>query len=229
MADDTAGKTRAGGGPRRAGGTDGRATATTASRRRSRARVDPMPPSTPLQPSGTPDAAELDAAWAIEAPGGDAWTARPWVDPSARAEAGKAARKRIPRVSHATFEPAAGRDPMAILAAQESDRLQDLLPLRHERMAESAFAYYRGTPAVMAFDLPTTPRTDIIVQASGDAHLSNFGLFALARNARSSSMRTTSTRRCPGRGSGTSSGLPRASSWPAAVTASAHRPTGPRP
>ncbi len=45
-------------------------------------------------------------------------------------------------------------------------------------MAESAFAYYRGTPAVMAFDLAYTPRTDIIVQASGDAHLSNFGLFA---------------------------------------------------
>ena len=45
-------------------------------------------------------------------------------------------------------------------------------------MAESAFAYYRGTAAVMAFDLGTTPRTDILVQASGDAHLSNFGLFA---------------------------------------------------
>ena len=45
-------------------------------------------------------------------------------------------------------------------------------------MAESAFAYYRGTPAVMAFDLATAPRTDIVVQASGDAHLSNFGLFA---------------------------------------------------
>ncbi len=45
-------------------------------------------------------------------------------------------------------------------------------------MAESPFTYYRGTPAVMAFDLATTPRTDIIVQASGDAHLSNFGLFA---------------------------------------------------
>ena len=52
------------------------------------------------------------------------------------------------------------------------------MPLRHERMAESAFAYYRGTPAVMAFDLASTPRSDILVQASGDAHLSNFGLFA---------------------------------------------------
>jgi uncharacterized protein (DUF2252 family) len=67
---------------------------------------------------------------------------------------------------------------MAILEAQEADRLKDLLPLRHARMVESPFAYYRGTPAVMAFDLAGTPRTDIIVQASGDAHLANFGLFA---------------------------------------------------
>jgi uncharacterized protein (DUF2252 family) len=123
-------------------------------------------------------AAAYDAAWQVEPPAGPVWTARPWVDPSARTEEGKAARKRVPRVSHAAFEPAPGRDPIAILAAQEADRLPDLVPLRHERMAESAFAYYRGTPAVMAFDLASTPRTDILVQASGDAHLSNFGLFA---------------------------------------------------
>ena len=84
----------------------------------------------------------------------------------------------MPRVSHAAFEPRPERDPIAILERQEADRLPDLLPLRHARMAESPFAYYRGTPAVMAFDLATTPRTDIIVQASGDAHISNFGLFA---------------------------------------------------
>ena len=84
----------------------------------------------------------------------------------------------MPRGSHAAFEPAARRDPIAILGAQEGDRLQELVPLRHERMAESAFTFYRGTAAVMAFDLATTPRSGIIVQASGDAHLSNFGLFA---------------------------------------------------
>ncbi len=123
-------------------------------------------------------AAAYDAAWQVDVPAGLAWTARPWVDPQARAAVGKAARKRVPRVAHAAFEPARGRDPIAILEAQEVDRLQDLLPLRHDRMAESAFAYYRGTPAVMAFDLSTTPRSDILVQASGDAHLSNFGLFA---------------------------------------------------
>ena len=45
-------------------------------------------------------------------------------------------------------------------------------------MAASPFAYYRGTPAVMAFDLADTPRCGILVQASGDAHIANFGLFA---------------------------------------------------
>jgi uncharacterized protein (DUF2252 family) len=123
-------------------------------------------------------AAEYDAAWQPEVPTGPSWTARPWVNPEKRAAAGKAARKRVPRVSHAAFEPAPGRDPIAILEAQEQDRLQDLVPLRHERMAEAAFPYYRGTPAVMAFDLAGTPRSDILVQAGGDAHLSNFGLFA---------------------------------------------------
>ena len=108
----------------------------------------------------------------------DVWMTEEWSGPTARAAGGKEARKRVPRVSHARFEPAADRDPIAILAKQEVDRLQNLLPLRHARMAESAFAYYRGTPAVMAFDLAGTPRSDIFVQASGDAHLSNFGLYA---------------------------------------------------
>ena len=124
-------------------------------------------------------AAALDAAWQADLPPqGPAWTARPWVDPQTRAAVGKAARQRVPRSEHAACEPATVRDPIAILAAQEADRLPELVPLRHERMAESPFAYYRGTPAVMAFDLATTPRSDIMVQASGDAHLSNFGLFA---------------------------------------------------
>ena len=124
-------------------------------------------------------AAVYDAAWQAGLPAqGGTWTARPWVDPEERAARGKEARKRVPRASHAAFELAPGRDPIAILEAQETDRLQELVPLRHERMTESAFAYYRGTPAVMAFDLATTPRSDMLVQASGDAHLSNFGLFA---------------------------------------------------
>ena len=123
----------------------------------------------------TPDVA--DAVWNVAPPSGPVWTARPWVHPQERAEAGKAARKRVPRASHAAFEPRSDRHPIGILADQEADRLQNLVPLRHQRMAESAFAYYRGTPAVMAYDLARAPRTDIVVQASGDAHLSNFGLF----------------------------------------------------
>ncbi len=127
----------------------------------------------------TTTAAAYDAAWRADLPAqGLTWTARPWVNPEERAAQGRAARKRVSRATHAVVELAPGRDPIAILAAQEEDRLQELVPLRHERMAESEFAYYRGTPAVMAFDLASTPRSDIIVQASGDAHLSNFGLFA---------------------------------------------------
>jgi uncharacterized protein (DUF2252 family) len=121
---------------------------------------------------------DYEHAWSVEAPAGDVWTPRPWVPDQVRRAQGKAQRDRIPRSSHAKFEPSLERDPIAILHAQEADRLQDLLPLRHARMAESPFAYYRGTPAVMAFDLAGTPRTDILVQASGDAHLSNFGLYA---------------------------------------------------
>ena len=177
------------------------------------------------KPPAAETAADLEEAWAVEPPSGDVWTARPWVHPAQRAEAGKAARKRVPRASHATFEPAAGRDPITILGAQETDRLPELLPIRHARMAASAFPYYRGTPAVMAFDLSTTPRTDILVQASGDAHLSNFGLFASPeRTLVFDANDFDETLRAPG--SGTSSVLPRAWSSPAGRTASAPARTG---
>ena len=129
-------------------------------------------------PRQTTTARELEAAWAPPPPPPDRWTPRPWVPVAERAAAGRLARQKTPRRSHGALELAKGRDPVAIILAQEADRLQDLLPLRHGRMAASAFAFYRGAPAVMAFDLSTTPRSDIVVQASGDAHLSNFGLFA---------------------------------------------------
>jgi uncharacterized protein (DUF2252 family) len=64
------------------------------------------------------------------------------------------------------------------LRAQNADRLAELVPLRRERMSESPFAFYRGAAAVMAADLARTPRTGVEVQLCGDAHLSNFGLFA---------------------------------------------------
>src|SRR3954471_8957977 len=124
------------------------------------------------------DQRELQAAWTPGEPSPEAWTPRPWVTVEQRVAAGRAARQNAPRSSHGALDLPPGRDPIAILAAQEADRLPELVPLRHARMAESAFAYYRGTPAVMAADLAATPRSGIIVQASGDAHLSNFGLFA---------------------------------------------------
>jgi uncharacterized protein (DUF2252 family) len=124
----------------------------------------------------TPD--ELQAVWSGRKPEPDAWTPRPWVPVEERAAFGRSTRQKAPRSGQGALELAAGRDPVGIILAQEADRLPELLPLRHARMASSAFAFYRGAPAVMAFDLSTTPRTDILVQASGDAHLSNFGLFA---------------------------------------------------
>jgi len=124
----------------------------------------------------TPD--ELQAVWSDRKPEPDAWTPRPWVSAEDRAAFGRSTRQKAPRSGQGAFEPAAGRDPVGIILAQEADRLPDLLPLRHARMGASAFSFYRGAAALMAFDLSNTPRTGIIVQASGDAHLSNFGLFA---------------------------------------------------
>ena len=96
-----------------------------------------------------------------------------------RAEAGKAARKRRPRVGLGEWTAPADRpDPVALLASQETTRIQALLPLRHERMSASAFAFYRGGAAIMADDLGQLPNSGIVTQLCGDAHLSNFGVFA---------------------------------------------------
>lgn len=67
---------------------------------------------------------------------------------------------------------------MGILEEQNATRLQDLVPLRIERMSQSAFAFYRGTAALMAADLAQAPTTGIEVSACGDAHVSNFGFYA---------------------------------------------------
>ncbi|HEV2870804.1 MAG TPA: DUF2252 domain-containing protein [Actinomycetota bacterium] len=96
----------------------------------------------------------------------------------ARAEAGRALRRAVPRSSHATWVPAGRRSPLALVEESDRRRLPELVPIRHARMAASPFAFLRGTPAVMAHDLATTPVTGITVQACGDAHLLNFGLFA---------------------------------------------------
>lgn len=92
---------------------------------------------------------------------------------------GKEARKRTPRESFADWKPAADRpDPVALLAGQETSRIQALLPVRHERMSASEFAFYRGTAIVMANDLGVISNTGLVTQICGDAHMSNFGMFA---------------------------------------------------
>ncbi len=78
--------------------------------------------------------------------------------------------------SHAAWDGGpAGRDPVAILTAQETTRVPELIAIRHERMSVSPFAFFRGAAAVMAADLSATPTTGFRVQLCGDAHLANFG------------------------------------------------------
>jgi uncharacterized protein (DUF2252 family) len=84
----------------------------------------------------------------------------------------------VPRSAHAAWAPGAGRSPLALLEAFNRHRVPELLTIRTARMRASPFAFYRGAPGVMAHDLATTPTTGITVQACGDAHLLNFGLFA---------------------------------------------------
>jgi len=96
-----------------------------------------------------------------------------------RRERGKSLRKSCPRSSHADVvlgQPK--RDPMALLEDSNRDRLKNLLPIRFTRMAESAFAFFRGTAVLQAHDLQGTPSAGITVQCCGDCHLMNFGGFA---------------------------------------------------
>src|SRR6266852_5624768 len=96
-----------------------------------------------------------------------------------RRSAGRELRKKVPRSSHAEWTPAADRsDPLSLLEEQNCSRLPHLVPLRYERMAVSPFTFLRGSAVVMAQDLAATPVTGIQVQVCGDAHLSNFGIYA---------------------------------------------------
>lgn len=95
------------------------------------------------------------------------------------AERGKLARETVPRSSHAAFESLDDkRDPVAIVSADDPTRVPELVPIRYGRMLTSSFAFYRGAAALMAHDLSTQANTGIHSQICGDAHLSNFGLFA---------------------------------------------------
>jgi uncharacterized protein (DUF2252 family) len=92
---------------------------------------------------------------------------------------GLAARERVPLAGHTQWRPAADRpDPVALLEEQDAAREPDLVPVRHGRMMVSPFTFYRGAARIMAADLLGTPVAGLEAQLCGDAHLSNFGLFA---------------------------------------------------
>ena len=95
------------------------------------------------------------------------------------AERGREARGRAPRSGHGDWTPARTRpDPVATLHRQTESRLAELVPIRYGRMLASPFTFFRGAAAVMAADLADTPSSGLVVQACGDAHISNFGGFA---------------------------------------------------
>ena len=96
-----------------------------------------------------------------------------------RVARGKAARAEVPRSSHAVFQPSSKRaDPIELLERQAQTRVPELVPIRYGRMLVSPFTFYRGAAMIMAHDLAATPRSGLTVQCCGDAHLSNFGVFA---------------------------------------------------
>ena len=91
---------------------------------------------------------------------------------------GKAARREVPRESHAAFTPGSLRaDPVELLERQAVTRVAELVPIRYGRMLVSPFTFYRGAALIMASDLAGAPRSGLKTQVCGDAHLMNFGVF----------------------------------------------------
>jgi uncharacterized protein (DUF2252 family) len=99
-----------------------------------------------------------------------------------RFQLGKELRKKFPRIAQGEYRPAPDRaDPVSILEEQAKTRLPDLVPIRYARMLTSPFAFLRGAAAIMAADLSANGETSgITVQACGDMHVANFGVFASA-------------------------------------------------
>jgi uncharacterized protein (DUF2252 family) len=103
----------------------------------------------------------------------------PHFTPAERAARGRAARGELPRSAHGAWEPSSTRgDPVDLLEKQAATRLPELGPIRYGRMLVSPFAFFRGAASLMAADLAAGPRTGLHAQLCGDAHLSNFGIFA---------------------------------------------------
>jgi uncharacterized protein (DUF2252 family) len=98
---------------------------------------------------------------------------------SERRASGRAARKRVRRGTLGYWaEGDRGHNALETILAQNRLRVPELVPIRHQRMAVSAWNYYRGAAAVMAADLASQPDSGLMVQLCGDAHILNFGLWA---------------------------------------------------
>jgi uncharacterized protein (DUF2252 family) len=116
---------------------------------------------------------------ASEDEGSSRQKAMPRSTPHESAARGKAARAELPRSAHGRWEPAPmRRDPVDLLEDQARTRLPELGPIRYGRMLASPFTFFRGAAYLMAADLADGPRTGLYSQLCGDAHLSNFGIFA---------------------------------------------------
>jgi uncharacterized protein (DUF2252 family) len=126
----------------------------------------------------SPTVAVSNGAPPDQSPTSDA-RAVPHLTVAERVARGKAARSEVPRSSHGVFEPPRRRtDPIKLLERQAKTRVPELVPIRYGRMLVSPFTFYRGAALIMASDLAATPRSGLQVQCCGDAHLSNFGVFA---------------------------------------------------
>ena len=119
---------------------------------------------------GVPETSQRDPRWSLESR----------REPkAARAAAGRGRRESVSLDEHADLVVPDDRpSALAMLQAQDANRLQDLVPIRYGRMLATPFTFLRGSAAVMAADLAAGPLTDIAVQLCGDAHLSNFGMFS---------------------------------------------------
>ena len=95
-----------------------------------------------------------------------------------RAATGKTARELVPLDAHAHLDLGGRADPVALLESQAGSRVPELVPIRYGRMVATPFTFYRGAALIMAADLARSPNTGLQVQLCGDAHLSNFGVFA---------------------------------------------------
>src|SRR5579871_6015454 len=130
--------------------------------------------------TASPSSAEpvvADTSGARTPPFASAWR-RAHLTVDQRVARGRSARVEAPRSAHGRWEPAQDRpDPIALLEEQAASRVPELVPIRYGRMLVSPFTFFRGAALVMASDLSRTPRSGLIAQICGDAHLSNFGIF----------------------------------------------------